>query len=355
MDNDEQLRILPTKLHYHLLDDPKWGKCEGESFYNAAKEEISRKRGLQDDSDKILEALCYVYKRSSRVGFDNNLCNFLYFWLGDILLKKLEKEDFFQEIILKLFKNITNDTGQVCTAPYQYIHRDDFKKVKKIFDCSEDYKIYDIQYVNLNMSCNSKYKSHFNTNMNVYGDFYSECAVEGKVNTYCEAFKKYFPNREKNLLSKWTCNLQEIEPQVEDIKEEDEPGEEEVQLSLRSKEEEQGKKLSRGFTDLSVPGAGIPVAQSPYLERADSEIGSAASPSITSKSITGAVSVAGILVPSYLMYNYTYAGTWINKVLGRKTRTNFNPYTDQYLMANFSGPENFNSERSRYNISYRPE
>ncbi|KMZ83193.1 hypothetical protein PVBG_06029 [Plasmodium vivax Brazil I] len=75
---------------------------------------------------------------------------------------------------------------------------------------------------------------------------------------------------------------------------------------------------------------------------------------MTSKSITGAVSVAGALVPSYLLYNYTPAGNLINKLLGRTTRMNHNPLTEAQLMNNFYPPDQFNSERSGYNISYRP-
>ncbi|CAI7724316.1 Plasmodium vivax Vir protein, putative [Plasmodium vivax] len=357
---NKKLSNLHTKYYYGKLDEG-WNICQDDPFYNTAKEELNEYRELRDDSDKILQALCYVYRTSSRVNFDNNLCNFLYYWLGSVLLNKLEKNIFFQEIILNLFKNLTNDKGQVCTAPYQYIHTDDFKKVKLIFDCSEDYKSYSTQYIYHNMYCNNEYKTYFNTHMNIYDKFFGECILEGKENKYCEAFKKYFPDRKQNLLSKWTCELQEIDRRVEEIEEGDETGEEDVQSSPRSGEEEQVATLPRGFTDVRVTDAGIPAARSPYFDGAVSEIGSAATPSndsttsITSKSITGAASVAGFLVPSYLMYNYTSAGTWINKVLGRKTRTNFNPYTDQYLMANFPGPENFNTERSRYNISYRPE
>ncbi|KNA01591.1 hypothetical protein PVNG_06053 [Plasmodium vivax North Korean] len=78
------------------------------------------------------------------------------------------------------------------------------------------------------------------------------------------------------------------------------------------------------------------------------------SSTITSKSINGAVSVAGALVPSYLLYNYTPAGNLINKLLGRTTRMNHNPIMEEQLINNFYQPEQFNSERSGYNISYRP-
>ncbi|CAI7718384.1 Plasmodium vivax Vir protein, putative [Plasmodium vivax] len=297
---DEQLRILPTKLHYYSLDHPLWADCEDELFYNEAKKELSSKIELGDVSDNILKTLCYVYRKSSKEDFDDNICNFLYFWLGDILLKKLRVKEFYSEIILELFKILKNNTRQVCTARYPYMHKDDFEKFKLIFDISEDYKIYKSQ-------------------------------------------------------------IYKIVPELEKSQEEQGTGEAQEKL-------QEDLEIGGLGTTLTQPNSGVKASTEerastsrPYLNTIMTEIpGTSAttdnpSPSIASKSITGAVSVAGILVPSYLMYNYTYAGTWINKVLGRKTRTNFNPYTDQYLMANISGPENFYSERSRYNISYRPE
>ncbi|SCA82225.1 Plasmodium vivax Vir protein, putative [Plasmodium vivax] len=360
---DRELNVLPTKIHYHSLDNPEWGDCKDETFYNAAKEEISRYREIRDDSDKILKALCYVYIKSSRVDFDNNLCKFLYFWLGEILLKKLRLKELYSEIILDIFKILKNDTRQVCTDPYPYMHKDDFKKVKQIFDISEDYKSYKLQLHN-NLFCDENYMTYLNTHVQNYNKFHSECEVEtyrDLEKPYCKYFKNYFPKENHDNLSKLKCYSKEHASQSDQLKEKHAAGVQNAELSAISAVETHDSlphpyAASRGAsreeyynareTSLNMNGYEI----DSILDPSDNP-----SPSITSKSITGAVSVAGILVPSYLMYNYTSAGTWINKVLGRKTRTNFNPYTDQYLMANFSGPENFNSERSRYNIAYSPE
>ncbi|VVA00248.1 PIR protein, partial [Plasmodium vivax] len=51
---------------------------------------------------------------------------------------------------------------------------------------------------------------------------------------------------------------------------------------------------------------------------------------------------------------YTPAGNLINKLLGRTARMNHNPLMEEQLINNFYQPEQFNSGRSGYNISYRP-
>ncbi|KNA00917.1 hypothetical protein PVNG_05347 [Plasmodium vivax North Korean] len=299
---DEQLHILPTKLYYHLLDDPKWGNCEGESFYSAAKEEIIKKKGLRDDSDKILKALCYVYIKSSRDGFDNNLCNFSYFWLGSILLIKLENKDFFQELILDLFKILINKNGKVCTAPYVYMHKGDFEFVKQFFDISEDYKIYKSQLYN-NVLCYKNYMTYLSTRVQDYNKFHSECVVEtynSLEKPYCTYFKQYFSNNEHHILSNMKCHLKEIAPQLDQ-------SQEKVLESFEM--DELDAPLTQQITGVRSSNEEHPSNSRPYLNNIMPEIDGASaptdntSPSITSKSITGAVSVAGILVPSYLMYN----------------------------------------------------
>ncbi|KMZ76945.1 hypothetical protein PVIIG_06175 [Plasmodium vivax India VII] len=76
-------------------------------------------------------------------------------------------------------------------------------------------------------------------------------------------------------------------------------------------------------------------------------------PTIT-KSIVTAASAAGLLVPPFLIYNFTPVRSWINKLLGRN-QIYRNPLTERELMENSYQPDNFDSERNRYNIMYRPE
>ncbi|VUZ99515.1 PIR protein, partial [Plasmodium vivax] len=91
-----------------------------------------------------------------------------------------------------------------------------------------------------------------------------------------------------------------------------------------------------------------------------SSVSEESSGSTIKKSITSAASAAGVLVPPFLVYHvitiviFTPAKSWINRLLGRKQMYR-NPYANQELMADFSMPQDFYSERNRYNIMYNPE
>ncbi|VUZ99566.1 PIR protein [Plasmodium vivax] len=352
--------ILNSKYYYRKLDEG-WDGCEIYAFYNKAKTVLEGNNGLQDVSDQILKALCYVYKNSLRNTLYSDMCNVLYFWLGNIFLENLVTKDLFHEVILNLFDSLKNhNQDKVCTAPHFFMLKKDFNVIKTIFDCSEDYKSYSKHLLSFGMSCSNKYKSYLDTNTDNYNKFYNECEVEKKGHEYCEEFRKYFPHYKKNLFSEFNCSLKLNKPESEEF-----VGGHNTELMQL-----QGERSNRGLQKekkLSVPHrSGVEhQAVSPGLSVTESETGvvqkfpssdysDSTPPSIISKSVTGAVSVAGAIVPSYLLYNYTPAGNMINKLLGRRTRMNHNPLTEAQLMDNFYQPEGFNSERSGYNISYRP-
>ncbi|CAI7724027.1 Plasmodium vivax Vir protein, putative [Plasmodium vivax] len=355
---DDDVDILNTKHYYGKLDKGL-ELCQYYEFYDKAKTELDKNAGLEKDSDKIISALCYVYTMSSNAHFDTNICNFLYYWLGNILLEKLITKDLFHEVILDLFNTLINKNRKICELPHSLMFKEDFKDFKLIFDCSEDYKSYKVQYINPTKSCNNNYNSHLESNIEIYNRFYSECEVHDLKKPYCDTFRKYFSDKNGNLLSQFKCKLETKDPRVRQL----EKGHMEAQAQAGGRQIIGGLQGEEEFSvvpEIEDSPAEFPSSTDFYVNREDSQMGSNSLPSdgtpssITSKSITGAVSVAGALVPSYLLYNYTPAGNLINKLLGRTTRMNHNPLTEAQLMNNFYQPEGFNSERSGYNISYRP-
>ncbi|SCA81756.1 VIR protein [Plasmodium vivax] len=354
-----KLRLLRTKHNYGRLDNG-WDICQNDAFYNKAKSELNSNDGLQVVSDKILNALCYVYTKSLREESVNDVCNFLYFWLGNILLDKMKHRIVFQDVIRNLFNILINNKGKICTAPTYHIDVDNFKNIKLLFDYSEDYDSYRNQITDFNLPCNEEYRNYLKSYVDIYKRYQGECQYERTSYGYCNVFNEYFAKKHPEQLSKWTCDIQPNEPEEEE--------EEDAWVETEATEEQpsrthgmEGQNAdSRGGFEEGRKQSAEHRSPSDYLPRQDTFLNNSASdnsdgtPStIISKSVTGAVSVAGALVPSYLLYNYTPAGNLINKLLGR-TRMNHNPLTEAQLMNNFYQPEVFNSERNGYNIAYRP-
>ncbi|KMZ91129.1 hypothetical protein PVMG_00003 [Plasmodium vivax Mauritania I] len=278
-------------------------------FNDKAKEILGEHTELSVVSEIILKALCYVHSKSMRLDFNNDICNFMFFWIGDKILNHLSKKQFFEEIMLNLFESLNGSgTHKICDYHYNNINEENFQNVKLIFDYSEDYISYEKQITGHNPPCNHDYKQYLQKYVESYKIFYDKCTVERLNYNYCEAFTKYFNGKKHDLLSTWTCKLSEnLSPPEERFEEVDGEASESPKLRERPVIEAHNALTQRGSKDVRLLDAKFPFPRVTDLDMNTLGLGSATAPtdnpSIASKSITGAVSVAGILVPSYLMYN----------------------------------------------------
>ncbi|SCA82190.1 VIR protein [Plasmodium vivax] len=361
MDNflgDYRLGLLPSKRNYKKFNE-EYGTCDGVDFYAAAKKELSSYGGFPKISDKIFKAVCYVYNESKTSTIDDDICKSLYFWLGNTLINSLDRTQFFSEVIIKLYERLNEYNRRIiCKIPYIHMDESDFKKTTLIFDYFQDYYNYRMDLAPYNPLCNKEYNKYLATYVDNYKRLYKECKLEHQQHKYCKAFHDFYDDNKHDHLYNWSCNLTENLPEVDPLKGEDEYDEQqEAQLDESSERvgEQQGlqQKYETAHVYQEIHNR-LPAYPKIPENSIDSTTSDGTPSSITSKSITGAVSVAGALVPSYLLYNYTPAGNLINKLLGRTTRMNHNPLTEAQLMNNFYQPDQFNSERSGYNISYRP-
>ncbi|KMZ86067.1 hypothetical protein PVBG_05466 [Plasmodium vivax Brazil I] len=287
--------------------DDERGTCDGVTFYTKAKQELDTYPGLQQVSDKILKAVCYVYNKSKRDDLGVSTCNFLYFWFGNMLINNLKNPRFFAEAIIDLFRNLNeNGNKQICNLPYTITDEGHFKKIKLIFDYFEDYESYKLDLGTHIRSCNKDYYTFLKRYVDTYNQFYKECIQQYEQNKYCEVFREKYDTSKHDQLYSWSCNLKETSPEPHALPGNTEDSENQEKLDKRSIGVKPETKAQQ--TPLTIPptheknqemsGASLHDITSGIAITSDDK-----TTSITSKSITGAVSVAGFLVPSYLMYN----------------------------------------------------
>ncbi|SCA83720.1 VIR protein [Plasmodium vivax] len=318
---DTEFDNLNTNFYYTSLNEAYYD-CKDETFYNAAETKLKNNTWKEDVTDKILKALCYVYRKSSINNDERDICKYLYFWLVNILLDKMTNKVVFFDVIRDLFDILKNDKEKICELPHHYIEEHNFKNIKSFFDYSEDYYSYKNQITDYNLPCNEKYHKYLHAYVDTYNTFHGICQYERNSYGYCDIFDKYFAEKDHKNLSKWTCKLQDNKPEAEY------PEKEKMKEQPPSAYGMVGQTLtlSEGFKRETEQDAEYP-SSSVSLPRQDTFVNNSASdnsdgthPTIISKSVTGAVSVAGALVPSYLLYNYNPAGNLINKLLGRTIR-----------------------------------
>ncbi|KMZ77132.1 hypothetical protein PVIIG_05342 [Plasmodium vivax India VII] len=301
-----ELSNLNTNYYYTSLNQA-YDDCQNETFYNASKEKLNEYSWNQDASEQILKGLCYVYRKSLKNDFESNICNYLYYWLGNILLEKMKHNFLFQEAIRDLFDILINYKGKICAASPYYIDRHYFKNIKLFFDYSVDYDSYKNQITYYNPPCNSNYKKYLQTYVDTYNKFQGECQNEPPSYSYCNVFNEYFANKDSTELSKWTCKLEDKEPEKMEEKYETEPTEKQDPPMYGM--EEHSVYLSAEFGGRREQGAerssssGYPSDADAIVMTSVSGPSDSSSPSTITKSVASAASVAGLLVPPFLAYN----------------------------------------------------
>ncbi|SCA60881.1 Plasmodium vivax Vir protein, putative [Plasmodium vivax] len=318
--------------------------------------------------------MCYMYTKKSNNQLKSEMCKYFYYWLGDMILNNISNKHFTPGYLISLYNALNNDgVDIVCKQIYRYIDENNFRNIKLIFDYSEDYVNYKLDLVQPNPPCNESYKGYLDNYVKKYNILHSHCKVEERNDTYCTEFHKHFSDKEHDLLSTWKCKLEGTELKVNLIGDGHGKEVEKAQIERSSTRgarraelnemERAGGARATKLMEIQVEG-GTHVEHSvptePPLETESSVVSSSpedadsSSISTTSKYIANVASVTGIVIPSYLVYNFTPAGTWINRLFGRTPKMNHNTLADMELINNFSQTGPFNSERSRFDISYRP-
>ncbi|SCA59964.1 Plasmodium vivax Vir protein, putative [Plasmodium vivax] len=207
------------------------------------------------------------------------------------------------------------------------------------------------------MPCNKKYNEHLQKYVDTYKSFESECQEKPTSSDYCKAFTEYFAN--KDLLSKFKCSLKPSESHHKGLAADNKADVEIAPVRQEIKELPQQAVITTAHAG-DTYHAVHPHPNNNDLDRSSSEMHSDSEhldhspPSTIKKSIATAASAAGLLVPPFLVYNFTPVRSWINKLLGRN-QIYRNPLIERELIENSYQPYHFDSERNRYNISYRPE
>ncbi|KMZ94974.1 hypothetical protein PVMG_05643 [Plasmodium vivax Mauritania I] len=240
---------------------------------------------------------------------DSDICNFLYYWLGDKLLHKLRPSSLYHNVILILFtifKKI-NNRGQFCTAPtYHNIEEAGFfNDIKLFFDYSKDYDIYieklDMQNPPL---CNQEYHDFLQKYVTSYKVFQEKCPNGPSPHSYCNAFNKYFHEKNRTKLSNLTCKMQDKVQEAEKELVAEEPVLQPAQLLVVDPATDVGQFSSVSGQEENIPGSSAyPSSKGTSEFNGVSGHADVSSISKTTKTIATTASVAGFLVPPFLVYN----------------------------------------------------
>ncbi|VVA00400.1 PIR protein [Plasmodium vivax] len=163
---------LTSKIKYSKFEDGQGG-CDDIPFYSSIWDELQRypMYDLHRISDKILKAICFIYnkKRYLPDDFDEELCWYFYYWLGDKIYPKVKHQTVFSYIIQMIYTELSLNSENFifCKRPNTNINLDIFFKNKMLFDYSKDYHNFELATPHGETTCDKEYKEHMNNYISI--------------------------------------------------------------------------------------------------------------------------------------------------------------------------------------------
>ncbi|KNA01489.1 variable surface protein Vir7-like protein [Plasmodium vivax North Korean] len=201
----QDLEKLPSNLIFYKLD-----KGRDLCSYIPASEEIKDKlrayAGIENYSDKILKALCYISKMKNNDPFYNERCHFLYYWIGDILSNNLKGVALFSKAMNTIYTELQKlNVEDNCNIIYPDISKLFFDQRKIIYDYSQNYATIKQDFQDYGKSCSQEYYYYVEKIVSTYNIVHDNC--ENTSDIYCDELKTMFDKYNHQDLSKLKCTL----------------------------------------------------------------------------------------------------------------------------------------------------
>ncbi|SBT33187.1 PIR Superfamily Protein [Plasmodium ovale wallikeri] len=331
---DVDLKSLPSYIFYDNLDIGLTNDDDKDKhFWNFIRQsEMKHTKVL----DILLRGFYYTcYMRNGRDLYSKRW-DYLYYWTGEKIIKSLTDSITFEKVMYPL-KNIRDQFNS--SDPYKKhifsITKDQFEKLKKIYDYFENYNSIFQKIGYSNSDCTPELKKHVEDSFQIYKTLKQECDVKDTEH-YCKMFQELVTEYEKEDLEELTCNgTKDPTASAEDKS---------VQYrELESHETgPQGSHLRSGFEggiqDRSMHGGHIPNNS-------------------TFDNVTPIFfPIFGIFCVFFILYKFTPFGTWLDvKLLGKKViQYDIDGEQTEELLENTYEFSSTNKKNKEHHVVYYP-
>lgn len=201
---DVDLKSLPSYIFYDNLDRGLQNyNDEDKNFWEFIGTSDIKNTGI---ADKLLKGFYYVYYMHGDKYLYEERWNYLYYWTGEKVINRLTDSITFEKVMYPL-KSIRNKFNS--KDPYKEhifsITKDQFEKLKKIYDYFENYNSIFQKIGYRKSDCTAELKKHVEDSFQIYKTLKHECAVK-KTEHYCKMFQELVKKYQKDDLNELTCN-----------------------------------------------------------------------------------------------------------------------------------------------------
>ncbi|GAW84166.1 variable surface protein [Plasmodium gonderi] len=206
----EHLNVLPSKAYYLKLEKDPNDYCAHEDKYESVKSNLERLVHIKDEIKKILNSFCKLSYGTLERSECEERCDRLYYWIGDMIVHKINNDDEFNNIFKKLQEEQAKiGSSHNCKCKFlKDIKKNDFISMKVMYDYSIDHSQIISSLRNSGIFCDKSYMNHIQKSVYKYKEIYDIC-TDDKKNTFCDEFKKFYPDHKTNRLPDLKCKLKD--------------------------------------------------------------------------------------------------------------------------------------------------
>ncbi|GAW84541.1 variable surface protein [Plasmodium gonderi] len=349
-----ELNELPSKQNYAIFDRGH-DTCDASDIQQNLTKLLKTYPDLEKISDKMRNALCFVYNQSMTKNINSEHCDYLYFWLGNIIYNNMIYILNFTSVIYVINFILQNKEGwNICKFDKYNNDREEFMEIKKLFDYSKDYN--KLKHVITSGSCNADYADLLNNYVFTYSSFELKCSNFPNVTKHCKYFNELFEDKDPKKLS---CNSQYNNYKSVTQKQDHRGVAESRVKTLEQTTVKQPQELPRSAVHTGLHED----ANRQDLNHVNSEFHHSDikdpnqsdiidfSASSSSKNMVIASLVVGITVLSFVLCKFTPVGYWLKKALVGKPKRKGNIIIDSNITDDYIIPDDLDSSR-RFNIRY---
>ncbi|GAW84628.1 variable surface protein [Plasmodium gonderi] len=368
---DENLKKLPSKVKYAIFNNASdnYSSCTIEKNVIKLKE---TNPGIENVYDKIVKVLCHVYNNDSAGSFDTADCDYLYFWLCDLLYRNLTYTNSLYTVMYAINHILQKSNGvSICNFDKYYyynINKEIFMDFKVLFDYSKDYDKLVQDTTASNGPCSRDYTKLLNQYVIEYNKYKFFCNKEPKHNINCKLFEEFFKNKDPQKLCKLSCNSRNNYYKYAKQKEHHSGVAESGVKTVEQRTSERQQELlisglhTSPYVDVLLGNTNKEVnvqdliydKQELYpldIEGPQQSAFIDFSASSSSKNMVIPTLLIGITVLSVILGKFTPVGYWLKKALVGKSKGKCNIIMDSNITEDYTIPENLDSSR-RFHVRY---
>ncbi|GAW83959.1 variable surface protein [Plasmodium gonderi] len=205
---DEHLKKLPSKIKYASFDNAS-DNCKSSTIQTSLMRLKQKNLWIESVYEKIVKALCHVYKIESEERLQTDDCDYLYFWLYDLLYKNITETHLIYTVISTINHILQNNNGKPICDFDKYnnynIMKENFTDMKTLFDYSKDYDHIQNDLDKHESFCNMDYRNLLLKYAKVYKTIRRNCIPNIKHYSYCSLFITFFRRNNYFLISELSC------------------------------------------------------------------------------------------------------------------------------------------------------